>query len=213
MIFKDREEAGEKLSELLKKDRSFIRNKKNAVVVSLLRGGVVVGNIIAKKLKVKHLPLVVTKIPAPYNPELGIGALCFDVTYLENQTISPLSLNHFSIQSQIKIAKNKFDLYCKKFFINKKVYSRQIKNKIIILVDDGIATGSSIKTALLFLKTKKPKKIFLAVPVAPTDFNIKGFDKVFILHRDPYFSSVSQFYQSFPQVEDEGIKKIIKYRR
>jgi len=210
MVFKDREEAGEKLSELLKKDRSFIRSKKKAIVVSLLRGGVVVGNIIAKKLKIKHLPLVVTKIPAPYNSELAIGALCFNITYLEKQIVSPLSLNHFSVQSQIKIAKNKFNLYCKKFSINKKIYDRLLKNKIVVLVDDGIATGSSIKTSLLFLKTKKPKKIFLAAPVAPTDFDSGNFDKVFILHYDPSFSAVSQFYTSFPQLEDEEVKKLIK---
>lgn len=210
MIFKDRKEAGEKLLEMLIKDSEILKiNKKEFVVVSLLRGGIVVADIIAKGLKIFHLPLVVTKIPVPYNPELALGALSFDVVYLEKKVINPLSLDKSTINSQIKIAREKFQSYMKQFNLKKSLYIK-IKNKAIILVDDGIATGATVKTAVLFLKTKKAKKIYLAIPVGPVDFKIEGVDKQFILHRDSSFSAVSQFYSSFPQIEDKEVKRILK---
>lgn len=211
MIFKDRVEAGEKLAEILKNDL-YIKRRLcwgRVVTVSLLRGGIIVGDIIAKKLKIEHLPLAVAKIPSPTNPEFAIGALSFDITFLDPGIVSLLRLDKASIKKQIEMARQKFESYKMRFSLKEENFNK-LKNSYIILVDDGIATGSSVKAALLFLKSKKPKKIFLAVPVAPADFEEKGFDKVFILHKDPFLSSVSQFYHHFPQVEDEEIKKILQ---
>ena len=203
MIFKDRKEAGEKLAGLL-----FKKRLKNAVVVSLLRGGAVVGEEIANKLKSPHIPLAVAKIPAPLEQELAIGALCFDFTYLESRITNSLNIERSAIRKQVDIAKEKFDSYLKRFDLKKSNY--RLKNKAVILTDDGIATGSTVKAALLFIKSLTPKKIILAIPVAPTDFETAGFDDVVILHRDPFFSAVSQFYKNFPQVEDEEVRKMLK---
>jgi len=202
MIFKDRVEAGKKLAKILSK-----KNLKNAIVVSLLRGGIIVGQEIAKKLKVHHFPLAVAKIPAPQQSELAIGALCFDFTYLESRIVNSLYIDKPTIKKRVNIAKEKFKSYLKRFNLKKSNY--KLKNKAVILVDDGIATGSTVKTALLFVKSLKPKKIILASPVAPGDFENPGFDDFIILHRDPTFSSVSQFYLDFPQVEDEEIKRLL----
>lgn len=202
MIFKDREDAGEKLSEKLFKDKNLLKNRRQVIVVSLLRGGIVVGRVIARKLRLKHISLAVTKIPAPHNPELAIGALCFDTVYLQEDIIGQLDLKEESIKNQISIAKTKHKEYIKKFSLEKIDYEKKLKNKTVIIVDDGAATGATTKAALLFVKSKKAKKIILAIPVTPTDFDTKRFDQVFILHRDPFFSSVSQFYESFPQVEE-----------
>lgn len=201
MIFKDRTDAGEKLSKKLLQDKNLLKNRKNSIVVSLLRGGVDVGKIIAKKLKIDHVPLAVTKIGSPFNPELAIGAICFDSVYLQGDIIKRLELKDVALNLKISLAKIKHKEYIKKFGLEKIQYERKLKNKLPIIVDDGIATGATIKAALLFIKSKKPKKIVLAVPVAPTDFDTKGFDKTVILHKDAFFSSVSQFYKSFPQVE------------
>lgn len=203
MIFKDRKEAGKKLAYLLCK-----KNLKNAVVISLLRGGVVIGEEISRRLKINHLPLAVAKIPAPQQAELAIGALCFNFTYFESQIASSLNIDKSTIRKQINIAKEKFKSYLGRFNLKKSTY-KKIKNKVVILVDDGIATGSTIKTALLFVKSLKPKKIILASPVAPIDFINPGFDQLIIFHYDPFFSSVSQFYKNFPQVEDEEIKRLL----
>ncbi len=200
MIFKDRMDAGEKLSVELLKDKVLLKNRKNIIVVSLLRGGVDVGKTIAKKLKTDHVPLAVTKIGSPFNPELAIGAICFDTVYLQEDIIKRLELKDEALNLQISLAKIKHKEYIKKFSLEKIQYERKLKNKIPIIVDDGIATGATTKAALLFVRSKKPKKIILAIPVAPTDFDSKGFDRTIILYKEPFFSSVSQFYENFPQV-------------
>lgn len=202
MIFKDRVDAGKKLGKIITKEKIT-----NAIVVSLLRGGVVVGQEISKKLKILHLPLAVAKIPAPFQSELAIGALCFDFVFLEPQIVDSLNIDKITIKKQISLAKNKFNSYLKKFKLRKNVY--KLKNKTIILVDDGIATGSTIKASLLFLKSLKPKKILVAVPVSLTKFNISKIADSIILYNNDNFSSVSQFYRNFPQVEDEEIKRLL----
>ncbi len=204
MIFKDREEAGEKLSEKLLQDTGLLKNKENIIVVSLLRGGVIVGKTIAKKLRVKQIPLAATKIPAPHNPELAIGAVCFDISYFRKDIIKSLNLQREDIHRQTSYAQMKNRGYIKKFSLSKKSIEKKLKNRTAILVDDGIATGATMRAALLFVKNKKAKEVVLASPVAPIDLAlsvVEGFDKIIILHRDPFFSSVSQFYESFPQVE------------
>lgn len=206
MIFKDRQEAANKLYKIIKKDLSL--QKKGLIVVSLLRGGVVLGAILAKKLSALHLPLAVTKIPAPYNEELAIGALCFEITYLDKNTVHLLSLNSGEIREQIKLAERKFIQYCSHFNLNERLYNK-VKGKTVIVTDDGIATGATIKAALLFLRSKNPSKIILAVPVASSDTDLIGFDRPFILHRSPSFGAVSRFYRNFPQIEDEEVKKLL----
>src|SRR3989338_1953294 len=210
MIFKDRQEAGRKLLVRLFEDRGIKKNKRKVIVVSLLRGGIIVGDIIAKGLQVKHLPLVVTKIPAPHSPELAIGALCFDVTYLEKIVVNSFGLEKSEIVNQIEVARKKFNSYLERFEIKKSLYSRSLKNKIVVLTDDGIATGSTVKAAILYLKSKKIKSIILAVPVAPSDFSIVGVDKELILHKNFAFGAVSQFYEHFSQIEDNEVKKILQ---
>lgn len=201
VIFKDRKEAGKKLAEFISK-----KKLKKAVVISLLRGGVVVGQEISRKLKLFHLPLAIAKISAPHQQELAIGALCFDFTYLEPKIINSFNFDKLTIRRQIKIAKKKFDKYRKKFNIKKSNF--RLRNKTVIIVDDGAATGSTIKAALLFIKSFNPKKIVLALPVAPANFSIAGLKNIFVLYFEREFSSVSQFYQDFSQITDEEIRKI-----
>jgi predicted phosphoribosyltransferase len=199
MLFQDRLDAGNQLADRL------TDYKNNSIVVSLLRGGVIIGDAIAKKLKIPHLFLAAVKISHPDQSELAIGALCFNKIYLDNQYVS--FFDKKTINQQIKNAKIKFSSYLKRFNL-KKTSFKTIKNKTVILVDDGIATGATVKAALMLLKSQVPKKIILAVPVAPVDFDYPGFDQIIILRRDQYFSAVSQFYESFPQVEDREIFSI-----
>ncbi|EKE13802.1 MAG: hypothetical protein ACD_12C00811G0002, partial [uncultured bacterium] len=87
-----------------------------------------------------------------------------------------------------------------------------VKGKVVIVVDDGIATGSSVLAALEYLKKNKAKKIILATSVAPIDFNSSEFDKIFILSQEPYFNAVSQFYQQFNQLTDSEVSAIFAKR-
>ena len=100
VIFKDREDAGKKLSEEFLKEKDLLKKSKDITVVSLLRGGIVVGKTIAQRLKLQHIPLTVTKITSPYNPELAIGAICFDVIFLQKEIIKSMNLKEKEIQTQ-----------------------------------------------------------------------------------------------------------------
>lgn len=204
MLFKDRVDAGQKLGKLLKKHAG-----RGPVVISLLRGGAVVGHEVAKVLKARHHPLPVAKISSPIQPELAIGALCFDEIFLDQSIIKPYEFDKTAIVKQIGAARKKFSSYLKRFSIKKSLY-KNVENKTVVLVDDGIATGATMRAGALFLKTMSPKKIIAASPVGPADFDGSGFDKVVIYHRDPVLSAISRFYQNFPQVEDEEIKKLLK---
>jgi predicted phosphoribosyltransferase len=201
-IFKDRVDAGEKLADLINQSNFLkkIKNKTSIIVVSLLRGGVVVGQQIAKKIGAKNFPLPVAKISSPQNPELAIGAFCFSLIYWEKEVLDSYFFDKNDIDNQLKKAKDKFFSYCQKFNIDERSFD-SLKNKVIILVDDGIATGATVLNAFYFLRTKKPKKIILASPVAPHDFKNPGFDQVFICHQEKYFSAISQFYEDFSSVE------------
>lgn len=208
MIFKDRREAGIRLLLKLLQDRFVKKYLDKIFVVSLLRGGAVVGDVIAKGLEIRHLPLAVCKIPAPHNPELALGAVCFDITYLDKNVISNLHLENKAIIGQTEIARKKFNSYLKRFQLSEYDYSKNLKNKIVILTDDGIATGSTIKAAVLYLKSLKPKFLILAIPVAPSDFSTTGINKTIILHKNFDFGAISQFYERFPQVDDKEVVKL-----
>ena len=201
-IFKDRVEAGEKLADLINQSNFFkkIKKKTNIIVISLLRGGVVVGQQIAKKIGAKNLPLPVAKIASPQNSELAIGALCFSQIYWEKKVLSYYFFSKKELDYQLKKSQQRFFSYCRKFNIEERIFDI-LKNKIVILVDDGIATGATVFAAFYFLRTKKPKKIILASPVAPLDFQNPGFDEIFIYHQEKYFSAISQFYEDFSPVE------------
>jgi predicted phosphoribosyltransferase len=204
MVFKDRKEAGEKLVKAIKKDKELIGEIDNTVVVSLLRGGIIIGKVLAEKFKIPHLPLVVAKIPAPppHSPELAIGALCGDIVYRDERILSSIASSSADINKQIKKAKEKQKKYLKGFKLDKIDYKARFKGKTVFLVDDGIATGSTIRAAALFIKDKKAKRIILAVPVAPTEFESKGFDRAIILHKEPMFYAVGQFYEEFGEVNE-----------
>ena len=90
---------------------------------------------------------------------------------------------------------------------------QNLKNKIVILTDDGIATGFTAKAAINYIKLQKPKKLILAVPVAPADFSKeikKEVDEFACLHSTNLFFSIGQFYENFPQLTDEEVKLVMK---
>ena len=207
MKYKDRPDAGKKLASVLQKNLK-IQNRNNYAVISLLRGGVVIGKEISQTLNIKHFPLAVSKIPAPHNPELAIGALCFSKHWLDRERIRQMGLTNKQLQSSLLTARQKFQNYVNQFNLLENNY-RNLRNKNVILADDGAATGATINAAYLFIKSLHPTKMILAVPVAPADFSISGFDQVIILHTSINFSAVSQFYESFPQISNEKVMSFI----
>lgn len=208
-IFEDRVHAGKLLAKEVKK---YIKEhhlpKKDIVIFSLLRGGFVLGKIIAESLGLKHYPMVVAKIGAPGNPEVAWGALAIDVEVLNPiidtklRQVLPQEEYNFLFKQEKNKALRKIYNYLTKFNLDIEKLKKAPKNKICIIVDDGVATGASAYAAAKFLEQNGAKKIILAVPVAPANFVCRPyFDDCIILIKDPNFMAVGQYYKDFSEVQ------------
>jgi putative phosphoribosyl transferase len=203
-MFNNREEAGELLALELKK----IIKDKDFVVVALLRGGIVLGKKISDYFKIPLLPLSVKKIGAPMNPELAIGAVTFDKThYFDKELMEYLDVDREYLKITLKNKRKEAENLQKNFKIT------SLKDKRVIIVDDGVATGTTVICASKYVKNQKAKEIILAIPVIAKESlkDIKGyFNKVIALKKVDNLSSVSQFYLDFPQVEDSEAIELTK---
>ena len=208
MHFKDRHEAGIKLAELLKE----YKGNKEAIVFAIPRGGVEVGFEIAKSLNLKLDIIVTKKIGLPDDDEFAIGSVCPDKKVMLNEeTIRIYNISGDYINQKTREIGREIERRYKAY--KGKYQLQNLKNKIVILTDDGIATGFTPRAAINYIKSQNPKKLILAVPVAPLDFAReikKEVDEFACLHSTSQFFSISQFYDSFPQLEDEEVKNYLK---
>jgi len=210
MIFKDRQEAGKLLAEKLNKYAG-----KDTVILAVPRGGVVVAAEVAKRLKVPLDLIIIRKLGAPGNSELAIGANTSGGSLvLDKELISKLKISSEYIknehQKQLLEAKRRE----KVFRFGRKPL--KIFGKTIILIDDGLATGSTIMAAITTIKQKSPKKIILAVPVAPLS-TVKRIepevDSLIVLNTPENFYAIGQFYSYFPQVADDEVIGLLNERK
>lgn len=208
MPFKNRQEAGRMLAEKLLK----YKRKQDAIILAIPRGGVEVGYEVAKLLGIMLDIIVTKKIGMPGDEEFAIGSVAPDKSYSINDRITDVyNISEKRIKELVGEIGNEIERRYKAY---KGTYKLQnLKNKIVILVDDGIATGFTTKAAIEFIRRQKPKKIILAVPVAPKDTigeMEKIADEVICLNASDNFYSISQFYRDFPQLEDREVKKLLK---
>lgn len=206
-MFKDRIEAGKQLAERLKKYKS-----KTPIILAIPRGGVVVGKELTKALNCPLDVIVTKKIGAPGNPELAIGAVGPDGTMVLNQELAPRTgADKKYISEQRKVKSEEVKRRMRTFRKGKKPLN--LAGKTVILTDDGVATGATVEAALKWIKTQKPKKIILAIPVSAPDSLAKLIplaDEAVCLNQPYFFAAVGQFYQSFPQTTDEEVIEILK---
>ncbi len=191
----------------------------NAIVVSIPRGGVVVGETIAEALNLPLDIIVVKKLGVPGNPELAIGAVApGGIKFIDFDLALRSGVEQEYLDREIKDKSEKIRERIKKLKIRNP--KSEIRNKkIIILVDDGIATGATTLAAIKYIKeSQKSKvksqkyKIILAVPViAKATYDKLKFevDKIIALEIPDAFSAVGQFYREFPQVSDEEVIKLL----
>lgn len=206
-MFEDREDAGRKLCPKLKK---FL-NKKDFIVVGLTRGGVVTAEKISSLLNLPLKALVVKKIGAPQNPELAIGATTsLQDTYWDLRLLKSFNLSQ---KEKEKLALQKLrEVKALHKFLKIKYKKKDFKNKTIILVDDGVATGASVIAATKYLKRVKVKALVLATPVIASDtlVNIKQyFDDIVYLEKRKDSYAVGQFYYNFEEISDEKVANIL----
>lgn len=208
MIFKNRREAGRKLAEKLKK----YAGQKDVLILGLPRGGVIVAAEVASSLQ-SHLDIVAPrKLGAPDNEELAIGAVSEDGRpILDENIIKMLAVSKKYLKEQIKKAKAESERRLKLYRGDRQ--KLKIKNKTVIIIDDGIATGATMRAAITSCRKKQAKKIIVAVPVSARDTFKKikeEADEVISLQLPIYFGAVGQFYKEFPQTEDREVIKILQ---
>jgi predicted phosphoribosyltransferase len=197
MIYTDRYDASLKLISLLEK----FKNEKS-VILAIPRGGVPIGYYIARTF---HFPmdlLLVKKIGHPLNKEVAIGAVSLEDEIIDDYPYIPKDY----IDNQILEIRESLRQRYEKFLGNRDPID--LKNKTVIIVDDGIATGNTLLAAIKMIRGKSPKKIIVAVPVAPTDSAKKISDKVDelicpLITKD--FIGVGGYYFDFSQVSDKEV--------
>lgn len=205
MIFQNRKEAGQKLARTLLPYQS-----KKPIILALPRGGVPVGFEIARALHTPLDLLVVRKLGSPTNPEYGIGAIAPNgIKILDRQAIKSLNISDAALAEietkELKELERRISVYRG---TNSKP---DIKNKTVILVDDGAATGITMKAAIIALVRYHPKKIIVAIPVCSRDAHenlrvlIRKNDELLCLHTSEQFSAVGIWYKEFDQVTDREV--------
>jgi putative phosphoribosyl transferase len=202
---KNRSQAGKKLAEKIK----HILNEKNVMVLAVPRGGIIIGEEIAKKLGCSLDVIVSKKITPPNSPEYAIGAITHDGMIYQSQNWDKFS-KESKFQNEINKKKTEVKRRIEEYRGNS---DYKFDDKTVILADDGIATGATIFVLLQWLVKQKVKKIILAIPVIPADTyeKIKSFvDLVVTLQIPIEFYSVGQFYEEFEQVSDEEVMTILK---
>ena len=214
VLFRNRIDAAKQLAERLYWLKNEIQeNKSSVVIVAVPRGGVVIGNIIASQLGAKLDLVVSRKIGAPFNPELAIGAVMPDGSYFLNDVAEMMNVSQDFIESQIEKEVKEIDRRLIEFRGDREYYN-ELEDKIVVLVDDGIATGATILASAKWIKDKHNcKQLIIAVPLAPGEIleDLKRVaDKVIVLHTPEPFGAVGRFYHDFNQVSDDEVKEMMK---
>ena len=218
-IFKDRFHAGQLLSQKLKDliAEKYLEDYKNdnIVVLAIPRGGVEVGYVIAREFDLPLRVIIPRKIGAPFNEEFAIGAVTENGEVLLNTE----AMLVYNIPEEYIIKKVEDEL--KEIKKRKNLYQGfkediPLKDKVIILVDDGIATGLTVKAALNFIKKQNPKAIILAIPVLPAD-RVENLEKLvddLVYVEAPIdFWAVGQFYENFSQTDHETVVRLLRDTR
>lgn len=199
-MFQDRTDAGRRLGTRLR-DRSIEAD----IVLAIPRGGLPVGRQVADYLGVPLDIVVASKIGAPENPELALGAVAADGTLFANEDlVDRLGVAPEYIESQrqreAEIARRKARTY------RNRPQGPDLRDKRVVVVDDGVATGATASASLRQVRESGASRVVLAVPVASPDSIARldaEADEVIALHTPQNFRAVGQYYREFDQVSDE----------
>lgn len=207
-IFRDRTEAGRLLGSSL----ALYTDRPNLLILALPRGGVPVAFEIARAL---HAPLdvfLVRKLGVPGQKELAMGAIASgNVRVLQSDVVSTFGVPLSAIEKVT--AEEMRELVRRERAIRGNRPSTQIRNREIILVDDGLATGSTMYAAVASLKQQRPLSIIVAVPVAAReacDEFRNAVDKIICLRTPEPFLAVGRCYEMFPQLTDEDVREFLR---
>jgi putative phosphoribosyl transferase len=205
MKFASRLEAGCRLGKYLRE-----HGLAADLVLGLPRGGVVVAAEVARELKLPLDVLVVRKIGHPFQREFAVGALAEpDVFILDKNAISEIPLIRSQLEEIVTEETARLCEYRARF---RHATAPLLKDKTVLLVDDGLATGATAEAAALSARKQNARKIIIAAPVASTSAVEKlrqTADEVLALVMDPDFAAVGQYYENFTQATDEEVVALL----
>lgn len=207
MRFQDRVSAGIQLADALKE----YADMKNCCVIGLPRGGVIVAAEIARKLSLPLDILAPRKVGAPHNPELALGA----VTYLGKGFFNSDLIDELGVTKEYLDAEIKREQQVSQYRTNLYRSGRpplNLTGKTVIIADDGLATGATMKAAILCVREQKAKKIVAAVPVSPPDTarEVAALaDELVVIATPAAFYAVGQFYDNFGEVTDTDVTRAL----
>ena len=210
-VFEDRNEAGRLLAEKLMKYKGS-----DSIVFGIPSGGVPIASEIANALNLPMDLIIVRKIQIPYNPEAGFGALGQDGEIILNEgLLNQLRLTEDEVKTQIRKTK---DIIKKRDQLFRKGRSfPQLKGKIAIVTDDGLASGYTMLTAVKFIKRKMPQKTIIAVPTGSdrtVDFILPEVDELVCLNvRSGFSFAVADAYKNWYDLTDEEVMDTIRKSR
>lgn len=208
-MFLDRSEAGQKLAKRLQGFKA-----ENPIILALPRGGVPVATEVAAALEAPLDLLLVRKIGAPHHAELAVAAVADGGKprlVVNRDVADSLNVDNAYLRAAAQRELAEIERRRQRYDIGQP--HPDVKGRIVIVVDDGIATGATAKAALALLRAANPKSIILAIPVAAsaTLEEFKGLaDRIVCLETPPDFYAVGAHYREFPQVSDEQVIKLLK---
>lgn len=207
-VFDNRTTAGETL---VSKLQPYLRS--NAIIYALPRGGVPVAAPVAKCLEAPLSLLFVKKIGAPGHEELAIGAIVDGeepTQILRNEIIHSLHISELYVSAESEAALNEIE---RRRALYSGLFARtNPKDRTVIIVDDGVATGASMEVAIEALRKQGAKQVIVAVPVAPAETisKLRGLaDDVICVDTPESFWSVGEHYQDFPQLTDADVMETL----
>ncbi len=209
ITFVDRQDAGKQLADKL----AAYRNHHNAIVIGLPRGGVIPAAEIAKELKLPLDIVVPRKIGAPFNSELAVGAVTQDGQVVWNEKLMKsfhLSPDDLDLKETIK--KERAESNRRLSLYRRGRPPLVLKDKTVIIVDDGIATGATMRAAIAYAKQQGAAKIIAATPVATVDtleLIAPEVDEIVSVKLPKTFLGISAFYDIFGQTSDDEVIEVL----
>jgi len=206
--FKDRKDAGRILADKLSK----YTNHPNAVVLALPRGGVPVAFEVAQELGLPLDVLIVRKLGVPNHEELAMGAIASGgIRFLNRSVIESLRILPETLEAVER--REALELMRREAIYRGNRSPIQVEGRIVILIDDGIATGSTMRVAIQLLRAQHVQKIIVATPAAPPSakWEIEPLvDEFIAVVLPPDFYGVGQFYEDFAQMDDDTIYELVQ---
>jgi len=207
-MYRNRVEAGQQLGLRV---ATHVKANEKSIVLALPRGGVPVGAEVAKAIGGKLDLLIVRKLGMPFDPEYAFGAIgAGDAMFIDRQLVDRVGLSQEQIDEIVKRERSELVRREAKYRAGRAPLN--VAGRTVVVVDDGIATGASMKAALEVLRGLKPGLVVLAVPVAPADCRgeFAGLVDEFICPLEVMgLGGVGRWYESFEQVEDEEVLALL----